>query len=82
MRVVPKLRSKYGRLVLTEYLPVSDVFEHNIDKPAGPSIRYEVKSGVVLTSAPFNLTPHTQRELCRVSAYGGNIVTTVYQFSG
>jgi len=82
MRAVSKIKAKYKYLVLTEHLPDSRNFKHNLDKPAGPDIRREIKSGVVLTSEPFNLAPQSQREICRISEYGGIIATTVYQFSG
>lgn len=75
-----KIIKKYKFLVLTEHLPFSDEFIHNIDKPAGPGVRTKLSSGVVLTSAPFNMKFTRQSTLCSVRAYGGKITTLLYEF--
>ena len=75
-----KIIKKYKFLVLTEHLPFSDEFIHNIDKPAGPEVRTKLSSGVVLTSAPFNMKFTRQSTLCSVRAYGGKITTLLYEF--
>lgn len=80
LRVMPKL-GKYKYLVLTEHLPESENFEHNLDKSVGPDTRLGLGSGVVLTSAPFNLKPICECRLCEIKKYGGRIVTTLYQIS-
>lgn len=80
LKAIPKLSSKYKYLVLTEHLPVSQEFEHNLDKSAGSGIRIGLESGVVLTSSPFNLKPQSERRLCEVP-YAGVITTTLYQFA-
>lgn len=80
-RAVKKLRSRYRYLVLTEHLPGSEDFVHNLDKQVGPDIRIAKNSGVVLTSPPFDLRPQSERKLCQVPEFGGLIVTTLYQLS-
>jgi hypothetical protein len=80
-REAKKLRSRYKYLVLTEHLPGTQDFVHNLDKRVGPDIRIAMESGVVLTSPPFNLKPRNERKLCQVPEFGGFIVTTLYQFS-
>jgi hypothetical protein len=75
--------SKYKYLIVTEHWP-DDVagFKANIDKPTGPGTRVGYPSGVVLTSAPFNLRPESEHELCRVKSFdGGVLVTTAYGLS-
>lgn len=76
---LPRIASKYKYLVLTEHLPSTRSFAHNIDKPAGPDIRLYFNSGLILTSAPFNLKVKEDICLCEVAEYGGIIRTTLYR---
>src|SRR5271170_3953191 len=62
-----QIAAKYKYLVLTEHLPASDPFVHNIDKPAGPDDRVGFKSGLVVTSEPFNLPVREDICLCEVA---------------
>lgn len=62
--VLPKL-SRYKYLILTEHLPGKD-FLPNREKMAGPHIRLEQNSGMVLTEPPFNLKPIAGTCLCKV----------------
>ncbi len=55
LNALPEISSKFKYLVLTEHLPSTESFIHNLDRPAGPGIRIGVNSGIVLTSPPFNL---------------------------
>jgi len=80
-RAVKSLGSRYKYLVLTEHLPGSQNFVHNLDKWVGPDIRLAKGSGVVLTSPPFNLNPRKERTLCQAPESGGFIVTTLYQLT-
>ena len=80
MKAIPKLASQYKYLVLTEHLPSTENFEHNIDKEAGAGVRTRLGSGVVLTSAPFNMAYRNKSILCSVDGYGGRIITTLYEF--
>ena len=75
---VQQIQQRFSHLVLTEHLPVSADFPHNLDKPAGGSTRLGIGSGVVLTSAPFQLAVLAERVLCDVPEYGGVIRTTLY----
>jgi hypothetical protein len=77
-KIIPKLKENFKYLVLTEHLPFISNFPHNIDKPTGPNIRLEFGSGVVLTSAPFNLIAKEEKVLCEVNEYGGIIRTILY----
>ncbi|MET0678441.1 MAG: class I SAM-dependent methyltransferase [Bradyrhizobium sp.] len=71
----------YAHLVVTEHLPATAEFEHNVDKLTGPGTRMGHDSGVVLTSPPFNLRAKATRELCRVNSVDtGVLVTTLYSF--
>jgi 2-polyprenyl-3-methyl-5-hydroxy-6-metoxy-1,4-benzoquinol methylase len=77
---IPKIISKYKYLILTEHLPSSDTFVHNLDHPTGPDTRVELNSGVVLTSAPFNLKVFEDIFLCEVAhELGGVIRTNIYR---
>jgi hypothetical protein len=78
---VSQISSKFRYLVLTEHLPNSESFTHNLDQPAGPDNRLAIDSGIVLTSAPFNLRVIEESELCRVPEMGGIIKTTLYKMS-
>jgi hypothetical protein len=82
LKVLPKLKQSYKWLVLTEHLPLSEKFVPNVDKPPGPDIRLslvEGGSGVVVTSAPFDLGVLEERPLCSVESEGGRIVTVAYR---
>jgi len=77
-QVVPKLR-QYRHVVLTEHVPDGD-FAPNLDKPTGLDVRLdrEPQSGVVVTRAPFDLAPRSERVLCDVRGFGGVIRTMLY----
>ena len=77
--LVEKISSKYKYLVLTEELPCIDKFKHNIDKAAGPDTRMRMGSGVVLTSAPFNLAVESEQTLCKISNGTSEISTIIYR---
>jgi SAM-dependent methyltransferase len=74
-------------LIVTEHLPPGNDFPHNLEKAIGPDIRLYVDtpSGVVLTSAPFNLSAVESRVLCDVITDDGVspsvIRTTLYKIS-
>ena len=76
---LPEITSKFKYLVLTEHIPAGNSFTHNLDKPVGPGIRLSSGSGIVLTSAPFNLKPKYEHCLCEVNEYGGVIKTMLYE---
>ena len=80
LNALPQLCSKYKYIVLTEHLPNTINFQHNIDKPSGPDIRAGIKSGIVLTSFPFNIKPINEKKLYEFIEGDGLIVTTIYQF--
>ena len=80
--IIAKVKDKYRYLVLTEHLPGSEKFVHNLDKPVGPDIRLFLKSGgsgVVLTSPPFSLQVIEDITLCEARQFGGLIRTTLYR---
>lgn len=79
LQVVPKIRSTYATLILTEHIPKSATFTPNLDKPTGPGIRIGYHSGIVLTQPPFNLRALEERVLCEVDEAGGVIRTTLYR---
>jgi hypothetical protein len=84
IKVLPKIILKYKYLVLTEHLPKSTNFLHNLDMPTGPGTRNSLAngaSGVVLTSSPFNLKPIKTDCLCDVSEDGGVLRTVFYQLN-
>lgn len=78
LKATRKIAATYRYLILTEHLPASAEFEHNLDKPPGPDIRMAIGSGIVLGSQPFNLRPVHERRLCQARELGGLIVTTLY----
>src|SRR5215467_13006472 len=67
-RFIARVPLSYKFLVVTEHLPSDPKFKHNVDKFAGPGTRMGYDSGIVLTSAPFNLRPKTDKQLCRVNS--------------
>lgn len=75
---IPRIARSYKYLVLTEHVPIRADFRPNLDKPAGPDIRLDIGSGLVLTMPPFDLKPKDERVLCEVPEYSGLIRTTVY----
>ncbi len=81
LQALPAICAKYKYLVLTEHLPGTPAFAHNLDKRVGPEIRTGSGSGIVLTSPPFNLKAESERALCNVAEYGGIIRTTLYTLS-
>lgn len=80
-RAVPQLAAKYKYLVVTEHLPSAGAFKPNLDKPAGAGVRSALDSGVVLTSAPFNLPVKQESVLCEVPEGGGIIRTNLYRLA-
>ena len=44
---LPQIALKYKYLVLTEHLPESQDFVHNLDKPTGANNRLGINSGIV-----------------------------------
>lgn len=78
-KALPEISSKFKYLVLTEHLPASDSFSHNLDIPTGPRFRLPINSGVVLTSPPFDLKVAEERVLCQQEEQGGIIKTTLYR---
>lgn len=76
--LIPKLY-QFKYLVLTEHLPNSKDFSHNLNIGTGPGIRLAFNSGIVLTSPPFNLASIASLVLCELAGYGGRIQTTVYK---
>ena len=77
-KLVPKLKSGFSYLVVTEHVPIPRDFTPNLDMPAGPGYRLPVGSGVVLTKPPFNLVVKDEYDLCEVEVEGGVVRTTVY----
>jgi len=77
-RALAQLTKKYRYLVITEHLPSFGKFTPNLDKPAGASIRTGLNSGVVLTSAPFNLKVAKNLILAEVAEAGDIIRTNLY----
>lgn len=78
---LPQISSKYKFLVHTEHLPTGDTFVPNVDHSTGPDNRLQMNSGIVLTSAPFNLEVKEQRCLCEVPEVGGIIRTILYKLN-
>jgi hypothetical protein len=79
-RAVARIPVQYRYLVLTEHVPY-EPFEHNLDKSSGPDNRLAIKSGIVLTSPPFNMKAIEQSTLCEVEEWGGVIRTILYRFT-
>ena len=77
---IPRIRSKYTYLVLTEHLPSLNEFAPNIDKPTGPGTRLRIDSGVVLTRPPFNMQAEQDVVLCQAVVSGTLIQTRLYKF--
>ena len=77
VKIVNKIY-KYKYAIITEHIPSSERFIHNLDKQNGPRIRLDFSSGVVLTSCPFNFKFLEMRPLCKVKQFGGIIETNLY----
>jgi len=76
-----KITNKYKILLITEHLPLMDPFVPNLDKPTGPDVRKEFNSGIVLTSAPFNLMVSNQRCINELVVSDGRIRTIRYDLA-
>lgn len=82
---VSKLQSDkpYRYLVVTEHVSLQAQDRPNIDKPTGPGIRVEKKSGVDLAEAPFNLAFVERSEILSIAQDNdlvkARIVTTLYR---
>lgn len=77
-KVVEKIAARFKYLVLTEHVPGRGSFTPNADIASGAATRLSFGSGVVLTSAPFNLKPVEERVICECPQHGGIIRTTIY----
>lgn len=77
-RIVGKLEA-YRFLVITEHLPDKSIFTPNLDHESGSGLRLGRDSGVVLTSAPFNLPVKSHTQLCSIRQLGGVVRTDVYE---
>ncbi len=75
---VGRFARKFRYLLVTEHLPLG-CFIANIDKQTGPDTRLQKASGVILTSAPFNLEVKRTEILCEVPAEDGVIRTHLYE---
>ena len=75
-----RIRAAYPRLILTEHLPLETDFVPNIDIKTGAGIRVDVKSGVDIARAPFNVSAASTNILCEVTLKTSRIRTTLYQF--
>jgi hypothetical protein len=78
LAALPKIARSFRFLVLTEQLPDTEAFPHNIDNRP-PGIRLDVGSGVVITSPPFSLEVLHERCLCEVRGGGSVIRTMAYR---
>jgi len=78
-RAVDRIPAQYRYLILTEHIP-REPFPHNLDFPSGPDNRVTINSGIVLTSAPFDMGAMEETTLCEVREWGGIIRTTLYRF--
>ena len=81
IKALPQLCTKFRYIVFTDHLPDTSDFQHNLDIPPGQHSRLQFKSGVVLTSSPFNIKPKNQKKICEVPEHEGLIVTIIYQFN-
>ncbi len=75
--IVRKL-SRYPTWIVSEHLPFG-AFVANVDKPTDGYSRLGRASGVVLTEAPFHVTPRETHVLCEPHAEGGIIRTMAYE---
>jgi SAM-dependent methyltransferase len=80
LNAIPRIKSKYNYLVLTEHLPSPNRFAPNIDKATGPDTRLRFDSGVVLTLPPFNMQARQDIVLCQAVVSGTLIQTRLYKF--
>jgi len=76
---LPQLAGRYRFLVVSEHLPADPNFIPNLDKPTGRDSRLQMKSGVVLTAAPFNFRPSGAHVLCEAMEGNGVIRTLLYE---
>lgn len=83
-RFVDKLNQDkpYRHLIVTEHVAVDASVSFNLDKPSGPGVRVENRSGVDITRPPFSLDYLESRKLLEVRqdsrGIPAAIVTTVY----
>jgi hypothetical protein len=76
--IVAKL-ARYPTWIVCEHLP-EGAFTANLEKPTDGDSRLRLRSGVVLTAAPFGVTPRETRLLCEARSEGAIIRTVAYGF--
>jgi hypothetical protein len=76
--IVSKL-AQYKIWIVCEHLPAG-TFTANRDNVTCADTRLPLKSGIVLTEAPFHVKPRETRVLCEVASEGGVIRTVAYVF--
>ena len=76
--IVRKL-AQYSTWIVSEHLPAGE-FVANVDKLTDGYTRLRRRSGVVLTEAPFRVTPREARVLCEPRSEEGLVRTIAYEF--
>lgn len=78
LEIIPRLK-QYQFILITEHLPLA-AFESNLDIITSQGNRLKVNSGVVLTDAPFYLSPIKQEVLLDLKKDAKSCIkTTLYQ---
>lgn len=70
-KTLPKLKNNFTWLVLTEHIPSTKDFPHNLDQKSSENIRLGSNSGVIITSPPFNLEILEEKVICEVREDSG-----------
>ena len=83
-KFLKQINGKYKYLIITEHLPDLKKFKYNLDIITGPEIRLYKNSGVVLTEAPFDILPISEKTICNVRSekilgFEGVLNTKIYQ---
>lgn len=75
LEIIPRL-NQYQFILITEHLPLAS-FESNLDMITGQGNRLKIKSGVVLTDAPFYLSPIKQEVLLELPVDAKSCIKTI-----
>jgi len=70
-KALTKIKRNFTWLVLTEHIPSTQDFTHNLDQQSSENIRLGLSSGVVVTSPPFNLEILEKELICEVREKSG-----------
>jgi hypothetical protein len=75
IELLSKLKN-FKYIIVTEHLPIPQ-FKANLDLVTGQGNRLKIKSGVVLTEAPFYFKPLEEKHLLTLKVDAKSVIKTI-----